>query len=62
MVGAIEDGFSACHVCASVAKSLPKAPLQPRKWPAKSWERVHIDFFAKDELNFLVVIDVTPNG
>ena len=62
MVGAIEDGVSACHVCSSVAKSLPKAPLHPRKWPAKLWERAHIDFFENDALNFLVVIDVTPNG
>ena len=42
MVGAIEDRVSACHVCASVAKSLLKAPLHPRKWPAKPWERVHM--------------------
>ena len=61
MVGVIEDGVSACHVCASVAKPLPKAPLHPTKWPAKPWERAPIDFFEKEELNFLVVIDVTPN-
>ena len=45
MVGAIEDiedRVSAYHVCASVAKSLLKAPLHPRKWPAKPWERVHM--------------------
>ena len=42
MVGAIEDRVSACRVCASVAKSLLKAPLHPRKWPAKPWERVHM--------------------
>ena len=62
MVGAIEDGVSASHVCSSVAKSLPIAPLHPRKWPAKPWERANIDFFEKDELNFLTVVDVTPHG
>lgn len=62
MVGAIEVGVSACHVCNYVAKSLPKAPLHPRKWLAKPWERAHIDFCEKDRLNFLIVLDVTPNG
>ena len=48
MDGAIEDRDSACPVCASVGKPPPKAPLHSWKWPAKLWERVHIDFFEMD--------------
>ena len=35
----------------------PKAPLHPWKWSAKPWECIHIHFFEKDKLNFLIVID-----
>ena len=40
-----------------MGKSPPRAPLYPWKWPAKPWERIHIDFFEKGNLNFLIVVD-----
>ena len=50
-------------------KSPPRALLYPWKWPAKPWQRIHIDFFEKGKLNFLIVVDayskwleVTPTG
>ena len=54
---AIVEGFQQCHVCAAMGKSPPRAPLYPWKWPAKPWERIHIDFFEKGNLNFLIVVD-----
>ena len=54
---AIGERVSACHVCAAIGKSPPKVPLHPWRWPVKPWERIHIDFFVKDKLNFLIVVD-----
>ena len=42
-----------CHVRAAMGKSTPQVPLHPWKWPVKPWERIHIDFFEKDKLNFV---------
>ena len=53
----IAQRVSGCHVCASVSKLPPKAPLHLWKWPTKPWERIHIDFFEKDKSTFLIVID-----
>ena len=54
---AIVERVQQCHVCAALGKSPPRAPLYPWKWPAKSWKRIHIDFFEKDKLNFSIVVD-----
>ena len=55
--GAIAERVQLCHVCAALGKSPPRAPLYPWKWPAKPWERIHIDVFEKGKLNFLIVVD-----
>ena len=54
---AIGERVSAYHVCAAMGKSPPKVSLHPWKWPVKPWERIHIDFFVKGKLNFLIVVD-----
>lgn len=33
-----------CHACQSVKSAPSKAPLHPWVWPAKPWQRLHIDF------------------
>ena len=53
----IVEGVQQCHVCAAMGKSPPRAPLYPWKWPAKPRERIHIEFFEKGILNFLIVVD-----
>lgn len=53
----IAQRVSGCQVCASVGKLPPKAPLRPWKWPVKPWERIHIDFFEKNNSTFLLVVD-----
>ena len=57
MDAAIVERVQQCHVCAALGKSSPRAPLYPWKWPAKPWERIHIDFFEKGKLNFLILVD-----
>ena len=54
---AIVERVQQCHVCAALGTFPSRAPLYPWKWPAKRWERIHIDFFEKGKLNLLVVID-----
>ena len=54
---AIVERVQQCHVCAALGTFPSRAPLYPWKWPAKRWERIHIDFFEKGKLNLLIVID-----
>ena len=46
-----------CAVCQAVRKAPPSAPLYPWRWPARVWQRVHIDFPEKDGNYFLGLID-----
>ena len=46
-----------CHVCAALGKCPPGIPLYPWKLPSKPWDRIHIDFFEKGKLNFLIIVD-----
>ena len=39
-----EHPAKSCQSCQAVKQAPPAAPLQPWTWPAKPWERVHIDF------------------
>ena len=59
---AIVERVQQCHVCAALGKSPPRAPLYPWKWPAKPWEHIHIDFFEKGKLNFLIVVYAYSKG
>ena len=40
----IEDMMKACVECQSVKETPPPAPLHPWIWPARPWERIHVDF------------------
>ncbi len=53
----IESMISNCATCASLRNQPATAPLHPWQWPARVWQRVHIDFAEKDGQNYLVVID-----
>ena len=54
----IEDMVKACVECQSVKETPPPAPLHPWIWPARPWERIHVDF-AGPFLGkmYLVVVD-----
>ena len=40
----IEDLAKSCQSCQAVKQAPPVAPMHPWTWPAKPWQRVHIDF------------------
>lgn len=54
----IEKIAMCCSGCQDVQKMPKAAPLHPWEWPAKPWQRIHIDF-AGPFLNktFLVAVD-----
>ena len=43
--------------CQSMRNMSPEAPLRPWVWPARVWQRVHVDFAEKDKQMYLVFID-----
>ena len=54
----IESMAKSCKSCQSIKHAPPPAPLQPWIWPAKPWQRIHIDFAGPFMgRSFLVVID-----
>ena len=54
---AIETMVQNCMACQSVRKQPVTAPLIPWKWPARIWQRVHMDYAEKDGVYFFVVVD-----
>ena len=54
----IEEQAQSCEACRAVKSCPATAPLHPWLWPARPWQRVHIDF-AGTFMNrtFLIVID-----
>jgi hypothetical protein len=54
----LENCAKSCVSCQAVKSSPAKAPLHPWMWPAKPWQRIHIDFVGPFlGKNFLVVVD-----
>ena len=54
----IESMAKSCKSCQSIKHAPPPAPLQPWIWPAKPWQRLHIDFAGPFMgRSFLVVVD-----
>ena len=39
-----EDLSKSCTVCQSIKQFPAVAPLHPWVWPAKPWQRIHLDF------------------
>ena len=54
----IEKVARNCKVCKSVKPGPPAAPLHPWSWPAKPWQRVHVDFAGPTEgKSYLLLVD-----
>ena len=54
----IEKTVRSCTECQAVQAAPPLAPLNPWKWPARPWARLHIDFAGPFQgKTFLVIID-----
>ena len=52
----IEAKVSSCEVCKAVRNMPPTAPLHTWQWPARIWQRLHMDFAQKENHTFLVFI------
>ncbi|XP_063961269.1 uncharacterized protein K02A2.6-like [Lytechinus pictus] len=53
----IEQISSRCSVCQNVRSKPPRVPLETWRWPARPFQRVHVDFCEFDSEHFLVLID-----
>ena len=54
----IKELSKSCMSCQSIKNTPQPAPLHPWMWPAKPWQRVHIDFAGPFlDCHFLVVVD-----
>ena len=54
----LEDCAKSCVACQAVKSAPAKAPLHPWLWPAKPWQRVHVDFAGPFlGKTFLIVVD-----
>ena len=54
----IEKSVRLCQACQVVQSLPPHVPLNPWKWPSRSWARLHLDFAGPLENRmFLVLID-----
>ena len=54
----LEDMVKSCTSCQSVKEAPPVAPLHPWIWPAKPWERIHVDFAGPYQNKmFLILVD-----
>ena len=58
MEESIEMMVKECSMCQKHQNEAPATPLQPWKWPARPWTRIHIDY-AGPFMNsmFLVIVD-----
>ncbi|KAJ8873519.1 hypothetical protein PR048_024337 [Dryococelus australis] len=55
--GQIEAVVQSCHACQCVQPSTRKVALQQWPWPARKWQRVHVDFAMTSGRDLLIVMD-----
>lgn len=53
----IEEKIGSCSLCNSQRSLPPRSPLAPWAFPARPWERIHLDMFSIDKHQFLVAVD-----
>ena len=53
----IEKEVAQCEACQTFRANPAPAPLIPWKFPAATWERVHVDFFSLNGQEFVILID-----
>eukprot|EP00731_Ephydatia_muelleri_P006059 Em0003g307a len=52
----VEQLVASCLPCQSVKNAPSVAPLHPWLWPAKPWQRIHVDFAGPVEKRMLMVV------
>eukprot|EP00795_Rhopilema_esculentum_P009037 gene9037-16680_t len=53
----IEEYLKSCKSCQMFRNKPAQAPLHPWKFPARAWQRIHIDYGMFDKQMLLIVID-----
>ena len=53
----IEETVKKCNECQQVANEPPKSRDHPWSWPSKPMDRVHLDFFIYQNMNYLIMVD-----
>lgn len=53
----IEEYLKSCESCQMFRNKPAHAPLHPWKFPARAWQRIHIDYGMFDKKMLLIVID-----
>ena len=53
----IEKEVAQCEACQTFRANPAPTPSIPWKFPAATWERVHVDFFSLNGQEFLILID-----
>jgi len=53
----IECAAKACEVCSALRKNPAPAPFTPWTFPARVWERIHVDFATLKGTDYLILID-----
>ncbi|XP_064469859.1 uncharacterized protein K02A2.6-like [Ornithodoros turicata] len=53
----VEEKVRKCRICQAVQAGVPTVPHQPWTYPARIWQRIHLDFATRTSVNLLVVID-----
>lgn len=53
----IENVVKNCNICQAMQSSMPRAPLEPWPFPARCWQRVHVDFFEHEGASYLLYVD-----
>ncbi|KAJ8898291.1 hypothetical protein PR048_003651 [Dryococelus australis] len=57
--GQIEEVVQSCHTCQSVQSSTRKVALEQRSWPARKWQRVHVDFAMTSGRDLLTLLKMS---
>ena len=53
----MEEYLKSCESCQMFRNKPAHAPLHPWKFPARDWERIHIDYGTFDKKMLLIIID-----
>jgi hypothetical protein len=53
----IENMSANCEPCQLVARSPPITPMQSWVWPKAPWDRIHLDFAKKDQIDYFIIVD-----
>lgn len=57
MTNDIENLISKCYTCKLYQNKLQKEPLIPHELPKRAWQKLGVDLFMFDNVNYLMIVD-----